>query len=279
MIWIRRILLTYVFLAVFVAATGFFGAAPPTPDAAAFAGLEIAHRGDALNFPENTLAAIDGAHALGADAVEVDVMLSRDGVPVVIHDGTLERTTDGEGRVAEHTAAELQRLRVRTPDGAGFSDERIPTLEEVAERVVALDLKLEIELKHEESRVYEASRAVAELIARHGLHDRAFVSSFDPRFVYYVRDVDPRIVTALGLMAEPPYGAATEFLLRHDGAPRWLGTGIVEVERSLATEEALARWRAQGLVVNVWTVNTEPAKARLRRPGVSVTTDCPGGSC
>ena len=72
----------------------------------------------------------------------------------------------------------------------------------VAERVVALDLKLEIELKHEESRVYEASRAVAELIARHGLHDRAFVSSFDPRFVYYVRDVDPRIVTALGLMAE-----------------------------------------------------------------------------
>ena len=94
--------------------------------------LNIAHRGASGTFPENTLSAFRGAIDAHADMCELDVQLTRDGAVVVIHDDTVERTTDGVGEVAEFTLAELQRLDA----GAHFRDgaikgERIPTLNEV----------------------------------------------------------------------------------------------------------------------------------------------------
>ena len=279
MVWLRRILWTYGFVGVFGLLAFSLAGLPPSPHPGAFAGLVIAHRGDTVGFPENTLAAVDGARALGADAVEVDVMLSEDGVPVVIHDATVERTTDGVGLVRNHTLAELRALRLRGPGGEGFAEGSIPTLEEVVDRVVALDMKLEIELKTETVRTYALGRAIAALFAERDLYERAFVSSFDPRFLYYVRDTDPRIVTSLALMEEPPYGPLVEFLLRREGAADFLGVGIIEPERTLADEAFIARWRARGRVIDVWTVNAERHKVLYRGEGVSYTTDCPSGGC
>lgn len=90
----------------------------------------IAHRGHSVAAPENTLAAIDAAFDAGSDVVEIDVRMSRDGVPVVIHDETVDRTTNGTGPVADQTLAELQRLDAGSWKGRQFAGERIPTLEE-----------------------------------------------------------------------------------------------------------------------------------------------------
>jgi glycerophosphoryl diester phosphodiesterase len=90
----------------------------------------IGHRGDSARVPENTLASIQAAFDAGATMVEVDVMLTRDGVPVLMHDFTLERTTDGRGRVDQLTLSELKRLDAGSWFGVEFAGERIPTFEE-----------------------------------------------------------------------------------------------------------------------------------------------------
>ncbi|MGH7898979.1 MAG: glycerophosphodiester phosphodiesterase family protein, partial [Candidatus Binatia bacterium] len=95
----------------------------------------IAHRGNAAGAPENTLAAIDEAFDLGAHIVEVDVHSSRDGIPVVIHDYTVDRTTDGSGRVAHLTLGELRTLDAGAWKHPRYAGQRIPTLEEVLRRV------------------------------------------------------------------------------------------------------------------------------------------------
>src|SRR6185436_1661741 len=95
--------------------------------------LIIAHRGDSLNHPENTLTACRQAISLGADIIEVDVQLTKDGHVVVLHDVTVNRTTDGTGSVREMTLAELKKLDAGFPRkfDAQFKNERIPTLGEV----------------------------------------------------------------------------------------------------------------------------------------------------
>ncbi|MDR1414224.1 MAG: glycerophosphodiester phosphodiesterase family protein [Odoribacteraceae bacterium] len=93
--------------------------------------LVVAHRGDWRNAPENSLAAVDRAIRLGVDMVEVDVRLTRDGVPVLMHDATIDRTTNGRGKVADYTLAELRRFRLKDALGTALAAQPVPTLEEV----------------------------------------------------------------------------------------------------------------------------------------------------
>ncbi|MFS2318968.1 glycerophosphodiester phosphodiesterase family protein [Maricaulis sp. D1M11] len=108
--------------------------------------LVAAHRGAHLTVPENSLASIDRAVELGVDIVELDVRLTADGVPVLMHDSTLDRTTTGQGRLDEWMFDDLQRLRLLMPDGQ-VSDMTIPTLDQAlgraADRVIVdIDLKV-----------------------------------------------------------------------------------------------------------------------------------------
>src|SRR3989442_1449681 len=96
--------------------------------------LVVAHRGASARAPEHTIAAFELAVASGADALELDVHLSKDGQPVVIHDFTLERTTDGSGLIAEHTVRALKRLDAGRWHDEAFRGQRVQTLAEVLER-------------------------------------------------------------------------------------------------------------------------------------------------
>lgn len=141
--------------------------------------LCFAHRGGAALWPENTLLAFEGALALGIDYLEMDLHLSRDGVLVVHHDAEVDRTTDGEGPVRDHTLAELKRLdagcRFTAPDGGtpyrgrGLS---IPTLEEVLELSSSAHINVEIKQRGPEIR-----RALLRTIERHALGDRILVAA------------------------------------------------------------------------------------------------------
>jgi glycerophosphoryl diester phosphodiesterase len=156
--------------------------------------LNIAHRGASGHYPENTLAAFAAAIELGAVTCELDVHLTRDGVPVVIHDATVDRTTDAKGAVAAMTMAELRKSDAGVKFGRRFAGQRVPTLDEVF-RLTAGRCGLNVELKG-----VGTESAVCDLIAAHDAVATTLVSSFDWKMLVSVREVDRRI--HLGLLAE-----------------------------------------------------------------------------
>ncbi|HHH81805.1 MAG TPA: glycerophosphodiester phosphodiesterase, partial [Chloroflexi bacterium] len=107
--------------------------------------LMIAHRGASAYAPENTMAAFRLAEAMGADGIEFDVKLTADGVPIVMHDATLDRTTDGSGEVARRTLNEIRKLDAGSFFEDSFAGEKVPTLAEVLE-TLGPDMLLNIEL-------------------------------------------------------------------------------------------------------------------------------------
>lgn len=139
----------------------------------------IAHRGNSMHCPEDTRESFRSGLALGADALEFDVRLASDGTPVVIHDPTLERTTNGRGDVRAHTVAQLQALDAGanfTPDGGRTfpwrdTGVRIATLEQVLEEFAQVPFIVELKLA-------EAAEPVLQLLRRFGLEHRCIVGSF-----------------------------------------------------------------------------------------------------
>ena len=155
--------------------------------------MAIAHRGASAYAPENTLAAFGQALRLGCHAVEFDVRLSRDRVPVVIHDATVDRTTNGRGAVRNMSVAELQRLDAGAWFGPQFAGARVPTLDE-ALAAVAAPARCAIELKE----VVEPAELIAAL-ERSGTAERAVITSFEPGLVAPVRRACRDV--AVGLLA------------------------------------------------------------------------------
>lgn len=238
----------------------------------------IGHRGHRAHAPENTLASFHEAVALGVDALEFDLRVTRDGVLVVFHDETLERTTDGTGPVAQHTAAELARLDAGaqfTRDGGASFPWRgrgvtVSRFDEVVESLPR-GLPLIIELK-----TPAATGPIRQAIARHGLARRVIVAGFDPASTRPLQGAG----FALGASTPDVIGLVLPALLgRRVGPqrfqalcipPRWHGipVPIAALARSL---------RGSGTVTHVWTIN-DPAQARaLWQAGVQgILTDDAG---
>ena len=212
----------------------------------------VGHRGAAGVAPENTLAGVRRAAAMGVDAVECDVRLSRDGRAVLMHDPTVDRTTDGTGTVEAMDFAELRAL-----DAGG---EPVPELGELL-GTLGGSCGLLCELKVDAA----AGAAVDAVVARGRLEGVVFIS-FSPGALAGVRRADPR--ARLGLLLPPP---------AHDPGPAAeLGCELVGLHHRSASPDAAAAARRRGLRVNVWTPNT-PAEMRAAialRPD-SITTDRP----
>jgi glycerophosphoryl diester phosphodiesterase len=227
--------------------------------------LIFAHRGASRRAPENTLAAFAAAMEVGADGVELDVHLSADGVPVVIHNARVDATTDGVGWVNDMTLDALKRLDAGVPMGGEFAGETIPTLEEVL-NLVGDRLLINIELKAQSRKDVDLEFAVGSLVARMGLQDRVWYSSFKPYTLYTMRHLArQRRVPGVpaGLLYGPlSWGALflvpfTPFEALHPHASlvhRWW----VSLAHVLA------------LKVVVWTVDDVSAAQKLVADGVDV---------
>ncbi|HEV2149611.1 MAG TPA: glycerophosphodiester phosphodiesterase family protein [Longimicrobiaceae bacterium] len=202
--------------------------------------LILGHRGAPLEAPENTFGAFRMAVEAGADGVELDVQRSADGAPVVIHDLTLDRTTEGRGEVRAHSWAELARLHA----GPG---EPLRRLREVADWAAGSGAWLNVELKGEGT---EAAALAA--LERAGVLERTFVSSFLPTVVLEVGRLAPGVRRA---MVTEVWDATVAELVRDCGA------GGVCIHRALATPERLAELAAARLPTVVWTVD-DPAEIR-----------------
>jgi len=228
--------------------------------------LIIAHRGSSGEYPENTLSAFEAAVRDGADWCELDVQLSRDGRLVVIHDATVDRTTDGHGAVAELTMAELKTLdAARRFDGkssAKFIGERLPELDQVFDAVGGCS-GLNIELKAKGT-----GRAVADLIKRRDAYGSAMVSSFDRDELATVASIDPAI--RLGVLGERDPASMFETARRLDA---W----SVNPRFDLATAEFCAEAHRRGLRVLTWTVDAADLMRQLAANGVDgIMTNYPG---
>lgn len=205
----------------------------------------VAHRGASGYEPENTLRAVRRAIEIGVDAVEVDVRVSKDGVPVVIHDETVDRTTSGRGRVRELTLAELRGLDA----GRG---EKIPLLEEVLDEVRGR-VVLFLELKE-----LEAVEPSLHLVEERDMLEQVLLISFVGRALSLAKERAPMAHT--GLIYARPGGGIVE--------AKRLGCEFVLPHYRLATEKAVSFAHRMKLIVVAWTVDDPELAADLKRRGV-----------
>lgn len=212
-----------------------------------------AHRGASSELPENTLAAFARAVGYGVKGIELDVHLSADGVPVVIHDETVDRTTNGIGNVADHTVSQLASL------DAG-NGEKVPTLAEVLE-LVSGKLHVNIEVK-----AAAAADAVLTEVTRH-LGLEFAISSFIHDVLRHARkgDATVELWPLIGALSDEAIETALEI-----GAPQ------LNIHNAMVNQEIIDYARSKGLGLWVWTVN-EPARAieLVSLGAVGICTDAP----
>lgn len=222
--------------------------------------LIFAHRGASRAAPQNTLAAFRRAVEMGADGVELDVHLSADGVPVVIHDARVDALTDGVGAVAELTLAQLRALDAGGRFAAAFAGERIPTLEETL-ATFGQQLLFNIELKSFGRHDAALEAATVEVVCRLGLEERVWFSSFKPYALWQARRLAPQIPCGLlydGLSWMTPLLAPlTPYEALHP-------------HHVLLSAAAVRRAHARGLWVVTWTVDDVARARTLAAWGVDV---------
>ena len=238
--------------------------------------LVIGHRGDSAHYPENTAPSFDRAVSLGVDAIEFDLRVTREGVVVVNHDPTVDRTTDGTGAIADKTLAELRELDAGarfTVDGSTFpyrgQSVSILTFEQLLERYPSIPLLIEI-------KVAAAADGARRLIERHGAQDRVLIDSTVMEAVAPFRGT--RLLTGASfrdvlhllpraMFGRPPAKLPYSALC----IPPWyqgIRVPIVRLSRIA---------RAAGTATHVWTINDPEVAAGLWRDGVNgIITDDPG---
>ena len=220
--------------------------------------LVIGHRGAMGYAPENTLASFELALQQGADFVELDVHLSRDGQVVVMHDERLERTTDGRGLVRDWSVSELRRLDAGAWFDPRFAGERVPTLQEVLEWAAGRT-RLAIEIKNGPLYYDGIEARVVELLRRHDLRQQAIVISFDHQALRRLRALDEGLLTGALYSCRPadPVGLAAA-----------AGAQVLEPHWSHVTPADVAAAHAAGLLVSTWTTSDPDTMRGLIEAGV-----------
>ena len=228
----------------------------------------IAHRGASGYAPENTLEAFLLAIEQGADGIELDVQLSRDGIPVVIHDETIDRVTDRTGNVKDYTLQELKELTVLKDRFPQYSQSKIPTLKEVLEAVKSSAIQVNIELKTGIYWYPDIEKKVAEIVEETGMKEKIIYSSFNHYSVQRIKEIVPD--------AETAYLYSDVILNVEDYARKTKVDGLHPAVYHVKMADFLKGYIESGLNVRVWTVNEEADMKALTEAGVTaVITNYP----
>jgi glycerophosphoryl diester phosphodiesterase len=232
----------------------------------------VAHRGFSSIAPENTLIAMVKGFKAGADGCELDVYQTKDGHLVVMHDNDVERTTNGKGKIADMTLAEIKKLDAGSWKGPEYKGEPVPTLEEVLKYAKSVKGHLVIEIKAEKI----AANVLAAIKAQH-MQNRVTVISFNEQTVKDVHALDPKI--------------SVGFLYGSDKTPgdtpmekaKWLaektrntGANMIDIVWKQVTPELIQVFHCQGMKVWAWTVDDPNEMAKLMNMNIdSITTNKP----
>lgn len=228
--------------------------------------LILGHRGVPGEAPENTLAGFELAMASGADGIELDVHLSRDGELVVIHDDTLDRTTDGSGPVGAYSLRELKRFNAAARFAGRFQPQPIPTLAEVVE-AVGDSAFIDIEIKSGTTQYPGIERKVADFILARGIGARVVVSSFNHHALMELKRIAPEIPVGLLYVAAliGPWSYAER-----------VGADALHPLHYTVCPRMVEKAHERGLQVNPWTVNSEKHIRRMLAAGVdAIITNVP----
>lgn len=224
----------------------------------------IAHRGYSAMAPENTLASLQAALEQPIVGIEFDVHLSADGIPVVIHDATVDRTTNGQGKVAEKTVAQLQALDAGSWFDSRFAQETIPTLEEVLDLFSGTPVQLYIELKSPQNWSSPRVRALMKQLDQwrdspsETLRDRCIIASFDHQFIATVREQFPQFRTGYGIADPKQYSQGYLATLNLTNAVLLPHFSLI-LKSPVLTETLLS----QNQEIVTWTVDERPIADKL----------------
>lgn len=230
--------------------------------------LNFAHRGANTYAPENTMAAFKKATQLGVDGLEFDVQLSKDGVPVIIHDEKLDRTTSGQGLVKDFTLADLQAFDAGSWFAPEFSGAEIPTLDQVLYEFQDSDLLFNIELKSGIILYPGLEEAVLKSVSNRRLEERVLISSFNHYSLVACRELNPAVRTGIlyvaGLYEPWNYAKALGCYSVHP------------LFYHLQHPEIVMGFKEHNLPVYAWTVNeTEHMKLMIAGGIEAIITDRP----
>lgn len=231
--------------------------------------LTAAHRGDPVAAPENTLPALRAAINGGADIVEFDLQPTRDGHAVLMHDDTVDRTTDGEGPITAMTLDEVRQLDAGSWFGDAWRGTPVPTAEEALSAFVGVDTTALVEFKG--TWTPDEITPVLALIDELGLRERTVVASFEARTMLALERLAPELQRALTMRVLPasPLGLVTAYN----------ATLVVTSMRSVElSPRIVAQLQQAGVTVIVYTLNSETYWQQARAAGVdAIVTDDPRG--
>ncbi|WP_404403702.1 glycerophosphodiester phosphodiesterase [Jeotgalibacillus malaysiensis] len=223
----------------------------------------FAHRGSSLNYPENTMLAFKKAEKTGCYGIELDLHMSRDGYLVVIHDETVNRTTNGRGYVKDLTKKELKKLSIKRK---WFKNEKIPILDEVLEWAAKTDLIINIELKNDKIYYEGQEEAVVQKVAEYGLEDRVIYSTFNHVSVKKLKKVTTSEVAALFSKK----GINPLLLVRSTRAD------AIHANHRVMTESLMKDCQQNGIPVRLYTLNKPAIISKWINAGLAgVITDNP----
>lgn len=237
----------------------------------------IAHRGANLVAPQNTIEAFKKAIEIGCDGFETDIHLTKDGIPVVCHNFTIDETSDGNGAIKDMTLEELRQYDFGKYKGSEFEGTKIPTLDEFLEISKEMGDKmkvLDIELKSE---VFgkagtELARKTIDAVKNHGLFDKLLISSFDPAILVVCKKVDKDCKT--GILYSPDKFISLKIGARPVSFAKEIGADALHPFHMYVTRLYVERAHRAGLQVNPWTVNKEINIKALAKMGVDgIITD------
>jgi glycerophosphoryl diester phosphodiesterase len=221
-------------------------------------GLVVGHRGNAAGAPEDTLVSEVSAQKVGARVLEFDLHMTSDGVPVVMHDDTVDRTTDGSGRIDAMTLAQIQQLDAGSWFSPAFAGTPVPTFEQILQFASTTDAIILPELK-EAVWTDEQVRTVADLIRKYHMADRTMFQSFYLPVLQTAQRVAPDIARAALVTDAPPdpVGYITSFG----------GQGLLP-QNTAVTQDLVQTLHHAGLSIMVWTVDEPDEWSRLTELGV-----------
>jgi glycerophosphoryl diester phosphodiesterase len=225
----------------------------------------IAHRGASAYYPENTIPSFEGAVAMGADMVELDVQLTSDKEVVVFHDEKISRCADGRGRIADYTLAQLEKLDAGSWYDKKFKNTRIPTLAEVLD-ICKNRIAVNIEIKTEAvSKMFFGGieEKCLKIIEQRGMRKHVVFSSFDPRAIMHLKQIDETAKAAV-LFEKNKYGSKLPSDIIDS-----VGADAFNCSKSELSKKWMLDIKSHGISVNIYTVDDVRNMKRIINMGVN----------
>lgn len=236
----------------------------------------IAHRGANKKAPQNTLPAFSTAIEEGTDGFETDVHLTKDGIPVICHNYTIDATSDGRGEVTSYNLDEIKKFDFGSYFSEDFKDTPLPTLDEFLELTADSGCEIiNIELKcPKDSKIAVLVEKTLESVRKYGCLDRVIISSFSPEVLKTVKEIDARCKTAFLYPINNP--AVCRMILYPFFMVKKIGCDFIHPAHITVTKKIVTVAHALGIKVNVWTVNDKKTILKLLEYGVDgIITDMP----